>query len=255
MYALGEILGVEVYKQDAVVKRRGYSFTSDESTRSEVKEFTWESRRRLAFVVSNTTVTFRTMITLTYPGEYTNDGTVVKRHLNRFLTWLRRDTGGCSYVWFLEFQARGAPHFHILIDTPYPNTRDNPLGGMRLRVACNWYRIVGSRDYRHLQAGTQVARIRKPDGAARYATKYAYKLKQKAVPPEYSNVGRLWGTSRDVPPKPIGFVRCTEDDIRGEMEDWPYKPRDDGPIYRVLYNQGSRFNRHLCSELDKTHQE
>lgn len=251
MYALGEVLGVEVYRNDAVVKRKGYSFTTDEVTRDVVKEFTWESRRRLAFVVNNTAVTFRSMITLTYPGEYTNDGHEVKRHLNRFLVWLRRDTGGCSYVWFLEWQARGAPHFHILLDTPYAKTRDNPLGSMRLRVAATWFRIVGSRDYRHLQAGTQVARIRKPDGAARYATKYCYKLRQKLVPEAYQNVGRMWGTSRDVPPKPEQFTRCTEDDIRGTLEDWEYKPPDDGPVYRILYNQADRFRKQPVANLDK----
>lgn len=38
--------------------------------------------------------------------------------------------------------------------------------------------------------------VRAEDGAKRYALKYALKTKQKAVPPDYQDVGRFWGCSR-----------------------------------------------------------
>ena len=196
-------------------------------------------------MAQNTDVHFRNMITLTYPKEFPSDGLTVKYHLHQFLTWLRKDTGGCSYLWFLEFQARGAPHIHILYDTPYPKRNRQAYTDLRLRVSMAWYRIVGSKDEKHLSAGTRVERLRKPDGAARYATKYAWKMKQKAVPPAYQNVGRLWAASRDVKPRPLGFVRATEDDIRGALEGWQYAPNSNTPIYRVLYNQANRFRDHL----------
>jgi hypothetical protein len=244
-YSLGKVIGVEVYKQDAVVRREGWPNEVPKSRRREVKEFTEASRKRLAFVAQNTEVHFRNMITLTYPKEFPCDGKTVKGHLNRFLTWLRRDTGGCSYLWFLEFQARGAPHIHVLTDTPYPRRNADAYRRLRFRVSATWYRVVGSGDSKHLAAGTRTERIRKQDGAARYATKYAFKMKQKRVPEGYRNVGRFWGASRDVKPEPQGFVRCTEDDIRGAIEEWEYKPNDERPLYRVLYNQGDRFRDHL----------
>lgn len=243
-YSIGKIVGVDVYKTDAVVRREGWPNGACPGIRRQITEFSEASRRRLAFVAQNTSVRFRQMITLTYPKDYPSDGKTVKRHLNRFLTWLRRDTGGCSYLWFLEFQKRGAPHIHIVFDTAYSRRNADGYGQFRIRVSTTWYRIVGSGDSKHLAAGTRTERIRKPDGAARYATKYAFKMRQKTVPEGYRNVGRFWGASRDVKPEPERFVRATEDDIRGAIEQWEYAPSDDRPIYRVLYNQGDRFRGH-----------
>lgn len=236
---LGKVEGVEVYRNDAVVKRAGDPRRIEPGVRGVITEFSDASRKRLAFVASNTDVDFQTMITLTYPGEFSTDGSEVKRHLREFLTWLRKDIGRYSYLWFLEFQKRGAPHFHILIDRKFRGTQ--LLRSLRFRVSANWYAIVGSGDTRHLAAGTRVEKIRKVNGARFYAVKYAQKMYQKQVPAAYQSVGRFWGCSRDVKPHPEAFIRCTEDDLRGALEDWRYAPSAERPIYRVLYNQGDRF--------------
>jgi hypothetical protein len=206
-------------------------------------------------VAQNTSVTFRQMITLTYPAVYPRNGLAVKYHLHAFLVWLKRDTGGCSYLWFLEFQKRGAPHIHILIDTPYPRSNGDGYRQFRMRVSSAWYRIVGSGDIRHLSAGTRTERLRSAAGGVHYATKYAAKMRQKRVPDDYRRVGRLWGHSRDVKPEPEGFVRCREDDIRGELEGWQYAPGADRPVYRTLYNQAGRFRPHLDTTASRVHTE
>lgn len=122
--------------------------------------------------------------------------------------------------------------------------------GLRFRVSSAWYRFVGSGDVRHLQAGTRVGRVRSLEGGRRYAVKYAMKMRQKVVPETYRNVGRFWGCTRDVPPKPLDVVRCTEDDIRGVMEGSKYAPREDRPVYRVLYNASERFDAYRSGEVD-----
>jgi hypothetical protein len=131
------------------------------------------------------------MVTLTYPGFYTTNGKEVKEHLRRFLQELRReyirrvdDDGLHSSFWFLEFQNRGAPHFHIFT-TWAPNKE---------WVANTWYRIVGSEDIRHLHAGTRVEFLKQGRaGTISYASKYAAKAEQKEVPENYEKVGRFWG--------------------------------------------------------------
>jgi len=208
--------------------------------RGEITQFSKKSRQRLAFVASNTDVTFRTMITLTYPFQYPSDGKTVKEHFHAFLAWLRRDTGGLSYLWFLEFQRRGAPHFHILISTSMPRTAVNKTA-FRFRVSSTWYRIVNSGDGRHLAAGCRTERLRNEDGARNYAVKYAFKMKQKTIPKEYRNVGRLWGASRNVMPVCREEVKCTEDDVRGVILNWRYAPDEDRTMYKVLYETASLF--------------
>jgi hypothetical protein len=264
-YPIPPIKGVVVYKQDVVVVRESGNSKPDAPTRSEICEFSRKSRQRLAFVAANTDQVFQTMITLTYPGEYSTDGQQVKANFKAFLEWLTRDLGARpSYLWFLEFQKRGAPHFHLLITYPLPRvwreetvnvnghqiTRKRPsqaardwIKHFRHRVSATWYRIVGSGDTRHLAAGTRVERIRKVDGAARYAVKYALKMYQKTVPPEYRNVGRFWGCSRDVIPVPRQEHRVTEDDVRGALEGWKYAPKEGRPVYQVLYGVADRFRR------------
>lgn len=61
-------------------------------------------------------------------------------------------------------------------------------------------------------------RIRKKDGAKRYALKYALKPYQKVVPDYFQDVGRFWGCSYDVIPKPIqANVDTDEEEVRNRI--------------------------------------
>jgi hypothetical protein len=126
--------------------------------------------------------TMSVLITLTYPREFPQDGRTVKRHWAAFRHWLtRRRVRG---EWFLEFQKRGAPHFHVFVDR-FVDYQE---------VAAAWYRIAGGGDRLHLAAGTRVEQLREVYAAARYAEKYAVKAEQKEVPEGFEEVGRFWGT-------------------------------------------------------------
>jgi hypothetical protein len=155
------------------------------------------------------------MVTLTYPGFYPGNGAVCKEHLRRFLQELQREHSRChqatqkghhSSFWFLEFQQRGAPHFHIF--TTWAPDKD--------WVAKRWYEIVGSEDIRHLHAGTRTEFLRSGRaGTISYAAKYAAKLEQKAVPENFENVGRFWGVmGRRGTVAATAFVNRTADDVR-----------------------------------------
>lgn len=237
---LGTVTGVTVYRRDVVVRRSGGRRNHDPPPRGTVVQFSYKARQRLAFVAANTSVVFRTMITLTYPNEFPSDGRKVKTDRDNFQRWCRREFGKPFYLWFLEFQRRGAPHIHLLLDWPFPRLGID-VTAVRFRVASTWYRLVGSGDEKHLHAGTRTERLRSPEGGARYAVKYACKMRQKVVPKGYQNVGRFWGCSRDVIPRPDAILQCTEDDIRGILEGWDYEPKQDQDVYKVLYGVADRF--------------
>lgn len=248
-YHYGPVDRIDLYRSDVVVRRNGQAPNTKEKTRNEITWFSKASRRRLAFVAANTMVDFTTMITLTYPGEFSTDGDKCRRDRRAFLDWLRRETDGCEYLWFLEFQKRGAPHLHILTDQLYPRKRLEEKA-LRWRVSSTWYRIVGSGDSRHLAAGCSTEKLRSARGGAFYAVKYAMKMKQKSVPRDYRNVGRFWGHSRKVKPQPQQTLQCTEDDIRGVLEGWEYGPTVDRPVYKVLYNTRAVFDAFLDPDLE-----
>jgi hypothetical protein len=246
----GQVVGITIYRNDVVVRREGTAPPLEEHERGAITEFSKASRKRLAFVASNSPVDFTTMVTLTYPSEYPRDGAEVKRDLRAFLDYCRRVWDKPEYLWFLEFQKRGAPHVHLLLDIPWPGDRER-VNRMRLGVAAAWYRQVASGDEKHFYAGTSTEKLRNPDGGKRYAVKYAMKMKQKAVPPDYWHCGRFWGHSRGVKPQPGAAYRCTEDDIRGTLEGMPYAPREDGVLWKVLYNKADAFREYLSGDLTK----
>lgn len=173
-------------------KRIGYSFVGTPDRhggcgRGRVRGFTRRSARRLGSYLQDAEADYRVMLTLTYPGG--GDWTAAKRHLHAFCERLRRrfgDQAGWSLCWFLEFQRRGAPHFHIFT-THWID---------RHELSQIWFEIVGSGDERHLAAGTRAEWLRLGrDGAAAYARKYAAKAEQKILPDMFKNtgLGRWWG--------------------------------------------------------------
>jgi hypothetical protein len=136
------------------------------------------------------------MATLTYPGEYPANGREVKRHLDCFVKRALRYWGPWgddgpepkSIFWFLEFQQRGAPHFHLFLNFSIPWQV----------VAQWWFEIVGSGDDRHLQAGTRIEALHHGRyGTIGYAAKYAAKAEQKEIPPNFLKCGRFWGIYGD----------------------------------------------------------
>lgn len=211
--------------------------------RGAVDELSAKSIKKLAFYAQNTSIEMVTFITLTYPAEYPSNGKEVKKHLNRFLSWVRALHKGVEYLWFMEFQRRGAPHFHVILDAD--------MTGEKREISQRWYDAVGSEDKKHLQAGTNTQRVRERNGAARYVAKYASKQYQKKRPEGYRDCGRFWGCSRGV--KPVASQEYNVSGMTGqdmvaffEGVGWPYAQNLDKPL-TVLYNAAQ----YLSNTLDK----
>ncbi len=175
---------LEVGQRDIRIRRRSRlagQFVGGGGIRSQVTKFTNASKRRLMFTARNFSG-LEIMLTLTYPAEFPLDGRTVKDHWRRFRQWMVRN-GAKAGLWVLEFQKRGAPHFHVFIREPLD----------RDKLAKAWFRIVASGDPKHLVAGTRIETFRYPPALGSYVMKYASKMDQKDVPKEFENVGRFWG--------------------------------------------------------------
>lgn len=124
-------------------------------------------------------------ITLTYPGQYPDDPLIFKRDLAVWVKRLRRKYPTARGIWRLEFQRRGAPHYHLLVFGI-----DETVGNLREWCALTWYQVVGSGDTRHLRAGIRVDKIENRAHAMRYAAKYCAKDGGQDLKGDY---GRRWG--------------------------------------------------------------
>jgi hypothetical protein len=154
--------------------------------RGRITGFSNDSRRRLIDLMAsiNRQQAKRPplFITLTYPATWPEDPAVWKGHLDTFLKRFGRRWPDAAAVWKLEFQARGAPHFHLMVfGVAFVAAR---------WVAEAWADVVASADSRHRQAGTEVRRVRSWGGAMHYVAKYFSKATVENIP---GHVGRYWG--------------------------------------------------------------
>jgi hypothetical protein len=167
---------------------------SPNSTRSAVYEFTTKSKANLKHICDNSGHRVKSQLCLTYHAPFPTDGKASKRHLNRFLKVLNRRFPGLGYIWVLEFQERGAPHYHLFL-TIEPNRE------IQEKLATAWVRITNGTPEQH-EWHMRRATWKEWKMSSAYALKqYAVKAAQKDVPPEYVNVGRFWGNSQNMIPK------------------------------------------------------
>lgn len=210
------VTGIEILRKDIRVRvgiRPGIQLVQNRhgfgGPRGACREFSQRSRMNLQETVRNTEASWGSMACLSYPAEFPVDGRGVKKHLRAFLEAGKRRYGsGVDYLWFLEFQKRGAPHIHV-------------LWGKEVAVDCEWlaatwFRIVGSGDSKHYRVHChkkQWQEVYSADGCERYVAKYAHKTFQKVVPEGFENVGRFWGHPLHVKPKVYAVAQMDEAEL------------------------------------------
>lgn len=211
--------------EDAAYLLKHGEFPPERTPQREITE--WSAKSRANMVEAICEIDFRqmlgsnrppAMVTLTYPGDWVSvasNGHAAKKHL-QYLRYRYRQAWGSDLwcVWKLEFQRRGAPHFHIMMVPPRGVARSRPdaVGhGLQFRqwLSVVWADIVSHPDpqqyLNHLKAGTGVdfaegMRMRDPKRAAIYFGKHGgakAKEYQHIVPEEWTGPGdgpgRFWG--------------------------------------------------------------
>lgn len=176
-----------------------------------ISGFSRGSRRRLIHLLQSIDQTkllvpLPLFLTLTYGATWPSDARAWKRHLDTFAKRLARKFPGVVAVWRLEFQARGAPHYHLIVfnvrfvsyrwlarawnDIVYPLNDD--VGDMFSDMEYEAYWLEKDA---HLKAGTEVRSVKSWRGVMSYAAKYVSKP-QEALAGDVTipeNVGRWWG--------------------------------------------------------------
>lgn len=188
--------------------------------RGKVTIFSQKSRKRLRIAANEIAWPARQLVfvTLTYPRHFSADPRSWKRDLDAWRRAVARTYGAPLAVWALEFQRRGAPHFHIALVLPEAfrlSRREQEAvaaglasarpGGpsveeFRAWAAQTWYRIAGHGDLRHLEQHRKPGHCKAahgPRGLVGYLQQeLGKKTEQKALPTwltEAEGVGRWWG--------------------------------------------------------------
>lgn len=149
-------------------------------------------------------------VTLTYPSKFPNVKQA-KEHFRAFVERLRRAYPGFGFVWKLEYQKRGAPHFHLLL-------WGLTLAQARDFVPVAWFMVAGRGFPEHLAFHRGelhnkpcVEEIRSFRGVVSYASKYM--TKDLGADPHTGEIsqGRVWGIRGKVPFSPILQFRLDMD--------------------------------------------
>jgi hypothetical protein len=198
--------------------------------RSAILEFSVRSRRRmmdLTASINRARAGLPKFMTLTYPGSWSPDPQRWKDDLDALGKRIVRRWPGASAIWRLEFQKRGAPHFHcLLFGVKYMDrawlarawamiVTDLSLLAQRAVVntlallpymavalgLVRWAALLALLSpaqlmyIKHRAAGTQVVRVKSWNGVAAYTSKgMAHELgKLDQALAESGGVGRWWG--------------------------------------------------------------
>ena len=165
--------------------------------RSPIRYFSGASYRRLRNLVLSLDKPPTLFITLTYPSEFPT-ARASKKHLDNFAKAFMRRYPYASAIWKQEPQKRGAPHFHLLVTGIHLRSAEEYYDFANF-VSLAWFRIVGSNDFKHLRAGTQVINLeykstkKTIDALSIYLTKYFSKSFSSLDPSIWSYPGRFWG--------------------------------------------------------------
>jgi hypothetical protein len=130
-------------------------------------------------------------LTLTYPADFPMDGRVCKDHLVKLFQFLvgRGNFAGVDstvkFFWKMEFQERGAVHFHILVESALS------LEALRSAVVGKWRKLTGN-DYEW--GGVDLSVLRDDFRSKLYTALYSHKRHQNTVPEGFLHAGRFWGT-------------------------------------------------------------
>lgn len=106
------VIGVRLKKTSAEVIRASTEPLGG-GKKEEMTVVTRKSIKNAVEVLTNAEPELNSMMVCTYPETFPDDGRIVKAHHKAMLEAVRRKFGYLSYFTAMEYQSRGAPHFHI----------------------------------------------------------------------------------------------------------------------------------------------
>lgn len=185
-----------------------------------------ETLRRIVHIVGDGPPCWRSLLTVTYHERWPTCGACVARHLNALRTALADRYGRFIYFWVWEYQGRGAPHLHILLNfapigTLYRLSRNRLSWREPMEwVSKKWQASICPhyRTPEGLRVGCRWEALENEESAGKYLANYGAKMKQKQIPPGYLPPGQWWGRSQQLPdPEPLYEMRISRAEWREIM--------------------------------------
>ena len=196
--------------------------------RGDVEVFSAGSRYRLFRLLHQLTFESVCFMTLTYPDQFPTSPSVYKAELKEFHRRFEVEYPAVQCVWRLEFQKRGAPHYHLMLLDWVPD--DDGVVEWIWKCTCHtWdmaHELLGV-NYELIVDSSQQRLV------AHYLAKYIAKVDQTEIKHDTRKCGRWWGKWNIADPEPVEFEvsdweaeRIVTIAIDSRMGDQRWKPID-----------------------------
>ena len=196
-------------------------------------EMSTKARLRAAWGISNASVVFSHMLTLTYPeSRIPKSYAEASKHRKALFRRIQKTWPDTALAWIIEFTKKKAPHFHVFIGgeltaildaeplTVHQGkkfngiTRDRTVtsGKATERIVKWWANQAGdgSEAFRAFQAGGILEVIQDRDASGKYVAKEAGKREQKIAP---WPVSKWWGMTDNCRPRIVRTFEMTVGDF------------------------------------------
>jgi len=173
--------------------------------RSSIKCFSKRSRFRLFETMAKIKSNLPNQpffVSLTYHYGHENKEIADKTCLHNFLVSLRDYDHDVQYIWRIELQKRGTPHYHLII-FPQIYAKMSNRNNYLKTISRIWHRVGDPKSKIHKEYGCDVRNISNYRQACTYINKYLAKVPEGETG---LDKGKHWGCSRDLPNKPFETV-------------------------------------------------
>lgn len=180
--------------------------------KEKITRFSKSSRRTLWKVLSR--IQFKKLhhgffITLTYHDNFPVEKEKFKADIKYYLDRLKHVFPEIRYLWKLEFQKRGAPHFHLMTFFPkYYKIEDYSIFFLCIRKS--WFDRSGCSCVSCMKRAVDIRPISSYRSASSYLGKYMAKVDDDLI---IDFPGRFWGKSADLPIQEEILIRLTSDEF------------------------------------------
>ena len=179
------------------------------SKRGVISDFTRRSRFRLFATLAKISGNLKIrpiFVTLTYHYGHLNAPQSTKSQLHDFLVRLRNYDPGVQFIWRIELQKRGAPHYHMII-FPSSSCRSAGTESYLIELSRIWHSIADPKSRRHKDFGCKVKVITSYRMACAYVSKYVAKVGNDITD---SHQGKHWANSMNLPIEVCSTVELNE---------------------------------------------
>ncbi len=208
--------------------------------RDEIKTFSQASRLRLMKFLASLPYSILGVpffVTLTYHNYVPGSMHLVKRDLHDFFIDLKRHYPSVKYLWKLEFQKRGAPHFHLVLFVPEKIVKKLSYK-FKKDLYYFWEKHLNCGCYWCQQHAVKVQKIHSFKKLSFYVSKYMAKVDDTMRP---EGTGRFWGRSNDLKELAVVKASCDLDTF--------YKLRD--RVIEIIKSRNSKFDYYSDYVKDK----